>query len=440
VPEDRASPDGRRLLLKVAVVRAESASAEPDLVVFLDGGPGGAATEDYPSIAGAFEAVRKRRSVLLIDQRGTGGSNALECGERGPGSKSRDTGADDSLERAVQELRECVQRLAPRAAPQYYATGDAVADLEAVRRALGSPKLDLVGVSYGTRLAQHYARAHPEAVRAIVLDSAVPNDLALGSESAGNLEAVVRELFARCRAERACAERYADPYRTLQRVQARLRSQPQRLTLRDPYTFQVQQKVIGAGALAQLVRLYAYSPHTASLLPYVLQQADTGDYAPLLGQAQVVIGDVADSLESGLALSVTCAEDADRLQPNPADTATVMGNALTEWLLAACRVWPHGTRPAGFGAPLAASLPALVLAGERDPVTPARYARAIVRTLPRARLLELKGQGHGLLPVGCMPRLLDEFLRRLDARGLDARCLDALGPAPFFIDANGAGP
>jgi len=277
-------------------------------------------------------------------------------------------------------------------------------------------------------------------VRAVVLDSSVPNDLALGSEHAANLEAVLRELFARCRAERGCAERYGDPYQTLERVRARLRSHPQRLTLRDPYTFRIEHKLIDYGALAQLVRLYAYSPYTAALLPYVLQQADAGDYAPLLGQAQVVVGDVADSLSSGLALSVTCTEDADRLQVNPADEPTVMGNAITDWLLAACRVWPHGARPAGYGAPLQGPVPVLLLAGEHDPVTPVRYARAILRTLPNARLLELKGQGHGLLPVGCMPRLLGEFIRTPDARALDARCLDALGPTPFFIDANGANP
>ena len=430
VPENHAVAAGRRIRLRIAVVRAAAARADADLVVFLDGGPGGAATEDYPSIAGAFEPLRKQRAVLLVDQRGTGGSNALDCGE------------DDSasMARAVNGLRSCVVRLAPRAAPQFYATSDAVEDLEAVRRALGSPQLDLVGVSYGTRMAQQYARRHPAAVRAIVLDSSVPNALALGSEHARNLEAVLRELFARCRAESACAQRYGDPYQTLQRLQARLRSHPQQLTLRDPYTFRVEHKTIDAGALAQLVRLYAYSPLTAALLPYVLQEADAGHYEPLLGQAQVVVGDVADSLTGGMALSVICAEDADRLRPDSADLGTVMGNGLTEWLLAACPAWPHGARRADFGVPLTGTLPVLVLAGEHDPVTPARYGQEIVRTLPRARLLQLGGQGHGLLSVGCVPRLLDEFLRTLDAQHLDVRCLDVLAQTPFFSDANGSNP
>jgi pimeloyl-ACP methyl ester carboxylesterase len=430
VPENHAAPAGRHIRLRVAVVRAEAAQAQPDLVTFLDGGPGGAATEDYPSIAGAFEPLRKQRAVLLVDQRGTGGSNMLECAD--------EDGA--ALARAIEVLRGCVSKLAPRAAPQYYATSDAVADLEAVRRALGSPKLDLVGVSYGTRMAQQYARRYPGAVRAIVLDSAVPDTLVLGSEHARNLEATLQELFARCRADRACSTRYGDPYQTLQRLQARLRAHPQQLTLRDPYTFNLQQKSIDAAALAQLVRLYAYSPYTAALLPYVLAEADAGHYEPLLGQAQVVIGDVSDSLTGGMALSVTCAEDADRLHANPADAGTVLGNGLTEWLLAACAVWPHASHPADFNEPLRTSLPVLVLAGEHDPVTPPRYAQEIVRTLPHARLLQVKGQGHGLLTVGCMPRLLDEFLRQPGATQLDAHCLEVLAQTPFFVDANGSNP
>ena len=438
VPEDWAHSSGRQIRLKVAVVRAESAQADSDLVVFLDGGPGGAASDDYPGIAGAFAPLLKRHHLLLVDQRGTGGSNALDCGsdqDRGATAASGATGAAE-----LKPLRDCLARLAPRAAPQFYGTLDAVADLEAVRRALGGPQFDLIGISYGTRLAQQYARRHHEAVRTMVLDSAVPNDLALGSEHAANLEAVLRQLSDRCRAARECAEHYVDPYQTLQRVQARLRGHPQQLELRDPYTYDVQQRTITADRLAQLVRLYAYSPHTAAILPYVLKEADQGRYAALLGQTQLVIGEVEESLTGGLALSVSCAEDADRLRLNPDDTSKVLGNELVQELLTLCPLWPHGSRSADFGEPLRGDLPVLVLAGEHDPVTPPRYGAQIVRALARGRLLEAAGQGHVLMPVGCMPRLVSEFIRTADAQRLDTSCLAALGETPFFIDANGSNP
>ncbi|MGH8254130.1 MAG: alpha/beta hydrolase [Steroidobacteraceae bacterium] len=442
VPENHAAPDGRHIRLHVALVRAESAQAEPDLVTFLDGGPGGAATDDYPSIAGAFEPLRRQRAVLLVDQRGTGGSNALDCGDDNTGDDNGGDAATNgtALASSADAVRACVTRLAPRAAPQFYSTSDAVEDLELVRRALGSPRLDLIGVSYGTRMAQQYAKRYPQGVRAIVLDSSVPNSLVLGSEHARNLEDVLRSLFKRCTADRSCSTRYGDPNQTLRRLLVKLRAHPQQLTLRDPFTFRVEQKTIGPGALVQLARLYAYSPYTAALLPYVLQEADNGHYEPLLGQAQVVVGDVSDSLTGGMGLSVICAEDADRLKANPADADTVMGNALTDWLLKTCPLWPHGSHPADFSEPLRTDVPVLLLAGELDPVTPPRYAAQIARTLPRSRVLNVTGQGHGLVSVGCMPRILDDFLRKLDVRALDASCLGQLGSTPFFIDANGSNP
>jgi pimeloyl-ACP methyl ester carboxylesterase len=434
VPEDRAQPQGRQLHLRVAVVRSLAAKPDPDPVVFLDGGPGGAATDDFPSIAGAFEPLRRSHDIVMMDQRGTGASNALRC-KSGDGDATDDAGAQDFA-----WLKDCVQHIRAQAAPEHYATLDAAQDLEALRQAIGAPRLDLVGVSYGTRLAQQYARVYPQGVRALVLDSPVPNDLALGSEHARNLEDALRALFARCRARQDCHARYGDPYATLKAVQAHLRAHPEQLELRDPRSFEPQRRRIGADALATLVRLYAYNPHTAALLPYVLSEAQAGRYAALLGQAEVVVGDVEDHLTGGLGLSVGCAEDADRLAPRPADVDTVLGNSLTDWMIRACALWPHGARPAGFGEPLRGNLPVLVLAGEADPVTPPRYGEAIVRTLGNARLLTLAGQGHGQLPVGCMPRLVDRFLRTLDARGLDARCLDVLGQTPAFLGANGAAP
>ena len=447
VPEDWSAAGGRRIALKVAVVRADTASPDPDVVAFLDGGPGGAATDDYPAMAGALAPLRKRHALLLVDQRGTGGSNALDCESHGGSGGKHDPSppqsqpASDLGERAVAlaRLKECLARVMAHADPEHYATSDAVHDLEAVRQALGSPPLDLIGVSYGTRMAQQYARAYPRSVRAIVLDSPVPNELALGSENARNLEDELQRIAARCRANQECQRRFGDPYAALQRVHARLATHPQLLEVRDPYTFQLEQRSIGASDLAQLLRFYAYSPLTAALVPYVVNEADAGRYAPLLGQAQLVIGDVEDHVNGSMALSVLCAEDADRVS-DASEQGTVLGTDLVGWLRTACGTWPHGTRPAGFNEPFASDLPVLVLSGSDDPVTPPRYARGIASHLPNGRMLELAGQGHAVLGAGCAPKLAEDFLRTLDARGLDAKCLALLGTTPAFIDANGAAP
>ncbi|HVT33237.1 MAG TPA: alpha/beta hydrolase [Rhodanobacteraceae bacterium] len=439
VPENRALPDGRRIDLKVAIVRGDAEVAARDLVVLLAGGPGQAATETYPRVAPAFAPLLRHRNVLLIDQRGTGSSHPLAC----PASPTDfDTAAVSEIDTAkVRELtRACLAEVSKSADPAQYTTSAAVGDLEDVREALGGPELDLVGVSYGTRVAQQYLKRHPEGVRSVVLDSAVPNDLVLGSEFAVNLETALKSQFAACTATPDCAKAFGDPYANLYRLRDALAAKPVDVTLRDPRTFAATTKPLGALQLAALVRMFAYAPETSALLPLTISRALDGDYAPLAAQAAVLNEELSDLEGSGMQLSVICAEDADRLRERPEDARLILGDALVRVMREQCEIWPHGARPADFNEPAKSDKPVLVLEGEQDPVTPPRYGEEIVRNLPNGRLLVAKGQGHSVMGRGCFPRLVARFVETLDAKALDAGCVADFGPTPAFIDYNGAGP
>jgi pimeloyl-ACP methyl ester carboxylesterase len=441
VPEDWDAPSGRHIQLRLAIVRSAAVHSDADLVAFLDGGPGGAATEDYPEIAPAMEALLERRDILLIDQRGTGGSNALACPNSEAAGRQSPLGAEPQDIAGLQRLlQQCLATVRSHAAPEHYTTSDAIRDLEAIRVALGAPQLDLLGISYGTRVAQQYAARYPRSVRSVVLDSVVPNSLVLGSEHARNLEQVLRLLFARCSADERCSSSFGDSYATLYRVRDRLRAQPQALSLRDPSTFQPLHLSFSAADLATIVRINAYSPLSAALLPLTLHEADQGNYAPLAGQKKWIADDLGSHIDNGMELSVICAEDADLLSARPEDAATLLGNDQIAKIQSACSVWPHGQRPADFHQPLASALPVLLLAGQRDPVTPPAYAEQMLRTLPNARVLLAPGQGHGVIGAGCMPRLVVEFVQQLKPQALDDRCLLQLGDIPAFIDFNGASP
>lgn len=436
VPENRADPNGRRLDLRLALVRSDALAADRDLVVYLAGGPGQSAIETWPQMAGALAPLRKHHHIVLLDQRGTGGSNALEC----PGS-------DDVAEDAVvdpatirEHTKECLAAIEKRADPRFYTTTVAVEDLEALRVALGSPRFDLVGVSYGTRVAQQYVMRHPQAVRSVVLDSVVPNPLVLGEDFARNLETALKAQFALCTRAPACAKAFGDPYASLAMLRERLRAHPETWSYRDPVTFETRTLRLDDAGLAGLVRLFAYTPETAALLPLSIAEGLRGDFTPLAGQEKLLTDDLSDLAGNAMQLSVVCSEDADLLTPRPEDADTVLGTRLIDMLRAACAVWPHGARPNDFHAPLKTKAPVLVLEGELDPVTPPRYGEEVVSGLPNARLLLAKGQGHHVIGRGCMPRLVRDFVESLDAKGLDASCLDALGPTPAFVDFNGASP
>ena len=438
VPENRDAnrANGRKIDLRLALIKSEAAAADRDIVVLLAGGPGQSAIDSWPQIAGAFAPLRKHHHVLLLDQRGTGGSNGLLCKPEDDGKVS------DTLDIAAirKSTHDCLAAVSDKADVRHYTTTDAVEDLETLRHALGDPTFDLVGVSYGTRVAQQYTMRHPDGVRSVVLDSVAPNELVLGQEFAANLDDALKAQFAHCTRDAACAKAFGDPYASLMRLRDALRAKPENYALRDPVTFAALQGRVNEYNLAALVRLFAYTPETAALLPLSIAEALRGNYAPLAGQSQLLTGDLADLSESGMQMSVICSEDADLLAPRPQDANTLLGNALVEAMRAQCEIWPHGARPADFHAPLQTDKPILVLEGELDPVTPPRYGEQVMRGFTNAKLIVAKGQAHSIMGRGCLPKLVGEFVEKLAPKTLDAKCVDALGPMPAFIDFNGSSP
>jgi pimeloyl-ACP methyl ester carboxylesterase len=436
VPENRADANSRMLELRLALIKSDAVTADSDIVVFLAGGPGESAVDTWPQVAAALGPLRRHHHILLLDQRGTGESHPLTCG---PGEESPNQDRFD-LDELRKQVGACLAQVEKRADPRFYTTTDAARDLEDVRQALGSPQFDLVGVSYGTRMAQQYAMRYPQSVRSIVLDSVAPNQMVIGEEFAENLHHALQAQFQQCQNTPACAKAFGDPYASLIELRDRLRAEPQEFSYRDPATFEVERIHLNEYSLASLVRLFAYTPETAALLPLSIDQGLKGDYTPLAGQNKLLEGDLSDLQENGMQMSVICSEDADLLTPRPQDADLLLGTTMIQALSAQCEVWPHGTRPADFHAPLKTDTPVLILEGELDPVTPPRYGKEVLKGLSNGRLLIASGMGHNVIGRGCIPKLVGEFVDELDPKTLDAKCVDQLGPIPAFTDFNGAAP
>ncbi|MGV8942820.1 alpha/beta hydrolase [Thermomonas sp.] len=438
VPEDRSQPNGRKIDLNIAWLPVTSESDQaPDPVFFLAGGPGQAAVETYPMLAPVFKEVRKHRDILLVDQRGTGKSNLLAC--KMDDEESDKTAAPDIVA-AEAAAAKCVTELSAKADLRRYTTSDAIADLEAVRQAIGAAQVNLVGVSYGTRVAQQYAMHYPQATRSIVLDSVVPNTLQLGNIFARNLDDALALQFALCSKAPACKGKLGDPRVELDQLLAKLRAAPVEVTYRDATTGEQAQATLSADMLAGLVRMYAYMPAAGSLLPKLIHEANNGRYAGLVALAKMMSGDLKDSMAMGMQFSVICSEDNEGMVARRDDANTVLGNGMAEAMAAMCKVWPKGNVPADFHTALATKVPALVLEGEFDPVTPPRYGEEVVKTLPNGRLFILRGQGHNVIGAGCMPKLFTQFIEKADAKALDGACLAKLNYVSPFTSFNGWEP
>ena len=438
VPENPAEPAGRQIQLRIALAAANNVKPTEDPVFFLAGGPGQSAVEAYPQIAAGLARVREKRHLLMVDQRGTGASNPLKC--EGKDGKSAYAADDDSAAAQVAFVRGCLQSLAGRADPRFYTTTVAVTDLDRVRQAIGAEKINLFGVSYGTRVAQVYLRHYPSHVRSIVLDGVVPPDLVLGNDFASNLESALQGIFERCKKAADCHAAFADPAADLARLLAALRGQSQRVDYRDPKTGELLSEDLTAADVGGVVRLFAYTPETAALLPLALHEAVNGQPQALLAQSRLITGDLSEQIMHAMQMAVICSEDGPYLMARPEDAATVMGNDFVNALQTQCAVWPTGERPTDFYAAPLSAVPTLLLSGEFDPVTPPRYGEATLKHFSHGRHLLVAGRGHNVMTAGCVPRLLAQFVEQADAGALDVACLKDFAAIPAFLNRNGWAP
>jgi pimeloyl-ACP methyl ester carboxylesterase len=439
VPEDHAKPDGRKISLAIAWVPAKG-EAEPDPMLMIAGGPGQSALETFPSIAPAFAEINKKRNIVLVDQRGTGGSNKLSCKNAAGKNAVMEDEDEDDVTGAVAFAARCVAELSKKADLRFYSTTDAIADLEDVRRAIGADKLNLMGVSYGTRVAQQYGKKYPAHVRTITIDGIAPNSLVLGAEFARNLENSLDLQFGRCKKDVACAAKLGDTRARLDALMKTLAAAPPTVAYRDAMTGEAKRDVLTPGHLVNLTRMFAYSPQAAGLLPLEINEAAQGRYEPIMALSHLITGTVGEQIMTGMQLSVICTEDAADMHADPRDVDSLLGQDMVTVLAAQCAVWPKGVRPDGFRAPLTGNGPVLILSGEFDPVTPPRYGEEVHKDLPNSRHLIVRGQGHNVLPVGCLPRLFARFVDTADAKALDAKCLDKVPYAQPFTGFYGWEP
>ncbi|MGH8130218.1 MAG: alpha/beta hydrolase [Steroidobacteraceae bacterium] len=438
VPENPDDPQGPTIELAVAVVPAVATQAQPDPLFLLAGGPGQGAIEGYAPLLGAFAGIRRKRDLVLVDQRGTGGSNRLDCAMP---EQALATGEISPAE--LRDLaRECLAKLPGRA--QFYTTSIAVRDLDAVRAALGYERINLFGGSYGTRVAQHYARRFPERTRTIVLDAVVPPTLALVPQIPIESQHALERVFARCAKDEECNRRFPALADQFARIDARLRRSPVRVVLTDPTNGANRRVAVTRAHLVTMVRMLTYSARTASLLPLLLHEAATNDnYTPLAAQAEMAAEVLERLIAMGMHHSVVCAEDAPRFA-GAVDRAELersyIGPIMLDGMTAICEVWPRGAVDGDFREPLDSAVPALLLSGEFDPATPAAYAATAAEGFRNRLHIIAPGQGHGQTRLPCVQKLLRRFIEQGTVAGLDTTCVNAIRPAPFFLSFSGTAP
>jgi pimeloyl-ACP methyl ester carboxylesterase len=416
VPLDRSGTVAGTVDLRVRLL--DPANGLPRAtVVALAGGPGQAATPLLEQLVSGLGAAGRARRVVTFDQRGTGASGRLDC-----------AAVRDRRLTVSQSVSRCAEQIGPRRTA--YTTAASVADVEAVREALGAERIVLYGTSYGTKVALDYAAAHPDRVERLLLDSVVPPS---GSDPflRATLGAVERVLGGLC-GRRGCPFT-RDPTADLAALVRRLAKAPLRGSALDGRGRPQTLSVTRAELLALLLQ-GDLDPYLRAALPAAVTAARQGDGAPLLRLARAQRGGEEGADGSGdsdaLYLATTCEDGA---VPWPADTpmdqrraavamATqeVPARAFAPFDVASvrslgtvdlCRGWPESP----IVQPTAAlpDVPALLLSGDDDLRTPRSDAEAVAAQLPRAVVLHVPNAGHAVLgsdPTDCAQTAAGVFL------------------------------
>jgi pimeloyl-ACP methyl ester carboxylesterase len=407
VPLDHAKPQGPTLALHVTVAPAFRQGSRTDPLFVLAGGPGQAGSDVLVLLKAAFDRVRATRDIVFIDQRGTGRSGKLGCVSK----PEHETMGDAEL---MAELRACIAaNTSPLSA---YTTLAAARDLERVRLALGYGQVNLWGGSYGTRLAQTYARAYPSSVRAPALDG----------------------VFAACAKDAACHKAYPNLRAEFDGLVTRLEAGDLRLSLPNPRTAEQTSFTMSSDRFLGTVHNILYAPADARRLPFLIHNASQGRWQPFIAR-QNLAGDFGNDASVSMLLhfAVVCAEDVPRFTPELMKLdAAVLARPLAEMMPKLCKddikvpVVPYIT-------PTRIDAPALLLSGALDPVTPPHRAASAARSMAHAQQIVVANAGHGVSQLGCAPRLLRAFLDHPQDK-LDAACMAEI-PAPTF-QLGSAGP
>jgi pimeloyl-ACP methyl ester carboxylesterase len=393
------------------------------ILIALTGGPGQPGVDFATSSATSLAPALRQYRLVTLDQRGTGKSGVLRCPQV---QALRDLDAF-----LPQTVAGCAAQIGPRRA--FYTTADTVLDLESIRKALGASKVALMGISYGTHVALQYARAFPQNVDRLILDSIVgpdgPDPFLL--DTYRNLPRVLREQCANSRCRGATSDPVADVAALVTRINT---AGPLRGSYFDSSGRRQPTSYHTPDELSFLLIAGDLNPLLQAALPGAIAAARRGDTAELMrlrrvGQgAHTPTGDLSfglnvttGCLDVGLPYPLATTPVAARpgiaqaalaaippAQYAPFDGQTVLRTSYVD----DCMLWPNDVARQPFTGPLP-DVPALLLGGRLDLRTPIENARDTAAQLPHASVVALPGNGHDATDsdlTGCISRAFSRFM------------------------------
>jgi len=451
VPENRAKPNGRTISLSVAIIPAKSATPKPDPIVWLAGGPGDDAVTEVPmALAGDLNSDRE---LIFMSQRGTYSAQPnLLCP-----SVDR-AGADtlnvpyDSRQAQILTLRAhatCHREVVARGADvPAYNTIESAADLEDLRLALGIPKWNLYGISYGTDYALTYMRLYPQGLRSVGIDGVFPPSTG-GGAAGWTASEGFKAVFAACSAQPKCRARYGDVDALFRRLVVQYERHPKTFLVKVDGQPAPVKVMISGGMLVQ----WAATPgtHLAAQVPAALNELAHGrpDRITKLWATSRLDPNSVGITSPGLFNSIACSEwvpfetkaqvIAAGRKAFPDFPRSVHANApMNQFLHETCTVWPVPPAPASVRDVVRSNIPTLVVNAQYDAQTAPSNGALVAKTLPNAVVVTIPNVAHVAFASpspaanACAQQIARSFFDTL--QNADTSCVAKVPPTDFVID------
>jgi pimeloyl-ACP methyl ester carboxylesterase len=432
VPADHGEPDGARIRLAVGILPARTGTPAPDPVVFITGGPGANGIELFTrrfAESHEWDRLRERRDFVILDPRGHGYSDPRL--PRGPslsggrlcaevdlaGPPPRSAAAADSLQ--LSNAAECRRLLLAKGVrPETLSSVQVAHDLELLRRALGASQLNLIGISYGTRIAAEAVRQVPTAIRAVWYAAPFPPGLREGPDGRAAHEEVVGTLIRRCADHVRCQQAYPRLQIEYDSVMARLRRSPARIAVPEALS-PGGMAVIDDGLLLRMLSQLLRNRDRAARVPLHIH-ALAGQRDGALARVLREVMQAADTLTitAGTNLAFRCNDG-------------VVHRTSSQQEQQRCRAWLGAAYDGSPAEPLRSDIPGLIAVGEFDRLV-SWAARSLAAGLPRAHSLILPWESH-MWTSACAPHLATLFFEAPE-RAPDTSCLDTIPPIEFVTD------
>lgn len=438
-PRDPKDPSAGTISIAVSVIESWGTRNATQAPLFmLAGGPGQSARDIFPkSISSQLKRWSEHRDIVLMDIRGTGDSEPLDC-------ELNDTDAvglsfQEGLDHAVKTVKQCLEKLETKLEPHHYFTPLLADDLDAVREGLGYPKISLLGGSYGTRLAMEYARRHDEHTDRVILDGVAPVQLALPWHYAFTFERAWNKIAEYCEQDSACHARFPEMRSSLRRlIQKAEQDQGKTISVQDPARdFRYEDKV-RVENIRQAYFPSSYSPSMWTLLPLAIDKALQGDWGPTLALGST---GAFSGMHMLVTFAISCNEDRPAYpQPNATEEMkqTLLGDVQLRQHQAICPLFstshPHDK---SYFEPIKSERPFLLLSGDADPVTPPEWAEKVAPNFPNSLSLTVPFTGHGTTQSRCVSGIVEDFLSSPTPLSVDTACIQDTPRPYFFTSLNG---